>query len=294
MRHASKRTRAKRPQTAGELARRLGLQTRADTQGAAVKKEGGLKPIEFAARTASPEKRKPPMILGGLVALVLLGVAGVWGLSWWSHREGKWHVKTEPAGAQVTMDGRRWVAPATVPGLKPGTHKASITLEGYEPREVEFAVAPGQNVDLGPLKLEPSTGNLMLWSNPEGASYKVWSVTDGNLQPLTGNAPDTLRLPVGKYSALMVHEGELKTTYVEITRNGTSRFAFEKSPLPEPAKPVVESIPPATAPVASLPPTLATPPASVAVDAPPAPMPATASAAVPRQTARPRHPCRRR
>ena len=285
---------ARRPQTAGQLAEWLGLNpvtSTSITSGAPVQpKSMGLRPIEMTTQTAALPSQKSSargVLLGSLITLALLAGAGVAAFSWWSQRTGEWLVKTEPAGAQVSMNGQTLVAPATLPGLKPGSYRADIALEGFEPRQVEFVVAPGQSVDLGVMKLKRSTGNLLLLSDPAGATYKVWSVADESASTLTGEAPDTLRLPIGKYSVMMKHGSEIKTTYVEIVRNVTSRFAFElPPPPPEPPKPVVASTPPPEPPkpieTPSLPPAASTPamPASI-TSAAAAPAPPIAAPTLP-------------
>lgn len=275
----------KRPQSAGELARSLGLSHRAEAKVAApVKtKAGGLKQIEMTSRSSTEEKKKSPMlaiVLASVAALLLLAGVGGGALWWWFNRAGEWVVQTEPAGAKITLNDKSLVSPATLSDLKPGSYKASIAMEGYEPRQVEFKVAAGQRVDLGVTSLERSTGNLLLSSDPDGATYEVKSATDEKAQKFTGETPDTVKLPVGRYSVVMKHDGELKTTDVDITRNVTSRqpFAFAKPPPPAPPAPVVVSTPPpapapaAVAAVGAPPAGPQTPPSSA--DAPPAaPMP---------------------
>lgn len=276
----------KRPQTAGEFARRLGLSHRAEASPASVKaKAGGPKQIEMTSRSngAGEAKKSPALaiVLGSLAALLLLA-GGVGGAAWWwLNRPGEWVVNTEPAGASVTLNGQTITAPATLPGLKPGTYKASLAMDGYEPKMVEFTVAAGQRVDLGLAKLERSTGSLLLSSDPDGALYEVKSLTDEKAAKLTGETPDTIKLPVGKYSVTMKHDGEIKTNDIEVIRNVVARqpFSFPKPQPPPPPAPVVASTPPAanTSPamaVASTPPPApAAASASTTADAPPAAAP---------------------
>jgi hypothetical protein len=60
---------------------------------------------------------------------------------------GKLSIMTEPSGATIMIDG------APVEGMTPlvneqlpGMHKVSISLEGYEPQELEVEVKPGEQV----------------------------------------------------------------------------------------------------------------------------------------------------
>ena len=63
---------------------------------------------------------------------------------------GKLSLVTTPPGALVTIDGApvEGVAPVTSE-LAPGMHKVSVTLEGYEPQELQVEVKPGETVDQG-------------------------------------------------------------------------------------------------------------------------------------------------
>jgi hypothetical protein len=283
---------AKRPQTAGEFARRLGLGLRCETQAAPVKtKAGGLKQIEMTSKTEALPRKKSPMVavlLASAATLLLLAGTGIGGVWWWTHRPGSWAVQTEPAGAQITLDGHTLIAPATLSDLKPGAYRASVAMDGYEPAHVEFNLAAGQRADAGLVKLQRSTGSLMLTSEPAGANYEVKSAADDKGQKFTGVTPDTIQLPIGKYSVTMKRDGESKLGDQEILRNVKSlqTFAFAKPPPPEPPAPAVAATPPeAPAPVAPTsvaaattdsPPAASVNPPSPA-DTPPAPTPIVAA-----------------
>ena len=281
---------SKRPQSAGEFARRLGLSHRAEAPATSVKsKAGGLKQIEVTTRSGEKEQaKKSPVVaivLVSLAALLLIAGAVGGGAWWWMNRPGEWVVQTEPAGANITFNGSTHLSPVTLPGLKPGAYKATIALDGYEPQNLEFKVEPGQRVDLGVAKLERSTGSLLLSSDPDGAAYEVKSVTDEKAAKFTGETPDTIKLPVGRYSVTMKHEGEIKTNDIEVIRNVIARqpFSFPKPQPPPPAPtPVVASTPPPmadpapAAAAASTPPAATPNPPSTADAPPPAGSPATA------------------
>jgi hypothetical protein len=294
---------SQRPRTAGELARRLGLSMSVTEPAAPVTSTtvASPKPVEPADRAkattvttqpaevasqAPAAKKKAPIlaiVLGMLAVLMMMAALGSGALWWWFHRAGSWAVQTEPAGAQVTVDGHTFVAPATIPNLKPGTYTASILLEGYEPRNVEFDVPPGQQADFGVVTLERSAGQLLLSSDPDGVGYEVDLAGGGNGKPVSGKTPDTLRLPIGKYSVTMKHGGESKTADIVIARNDTARqaFTFEK-PAPPPPSIASNALPSALPPVnaGSAPPLpLSTLPigGSGPADPPPAPSSSTLS-----------------
>lgn len=61
---------------------------------------------------------------------------------------GKLSLVTTPPGAMVTIDGSpvEGVAPVTS-DLAPGMHKVSVTLEGYQPQELQVEVKAGEQVE---------------------------------------------------------------------------------------------------------------------------------------------------
>jgi serine/threonine protein kinase len=260
---------SKRPQTSGELARMLGLSTSCtDTHTVGPKQQPHLaeklglvghepaasnplkpKPCNLQLIAVGPPPAPPnkmpalAVMIGALVALlVMAGVA--FGAVWWTFfRTGEWVIETEPSGAKVSVIGTECVSPATIEGLKPGLHKASVSLDGYEPRDIEVEISAGQRTSPGAVKLERSTGELRLSSEPEETRYEVVAANDtgGNAEKFTGETPDIVRLPVGTYSVTMKHDGELKTAEVTIVRNEMMRqkFTFDKLEPPPPPRPSV-------------------------------------------------------
>jgi hypothetical protein len=223
---------ANRPQTAGELARRLGL-SMSCTEAAEIARSKATVAMPAqggAANSSATRARKKLPILAVVLACVamlfMLALVGTGALWWWFHRAGEWYVKTDPPGAHVTVDGHTVVAPSTLPALTPGTHRAEIVLQGYEPREVEFDIVPGTRTDFGVVKLEHSTGSLLLTSEPDGVSYEVTNADQKGGEKFRGQTPDTVKLPVGKYAVVMKHSGEIKSTDVMVVRNETARQAF--------------------------------------------------------------------
>jgi hypothetical protein len=215
--------------------------------------------------------------------LALAAGATFAGCAWWSQRPGECSVQTDPPGAHVAVNGKSFVAPARVPGLQPGSHKVAVELEGYEPRQLDFEVAPGQKVDFGTMKLERSSGTLLLSSDPDGAAYEVKSLSDEKAGALRGETPDSIKLPIGKYSVTMKHEAETKTQDIEVLRNVTSHqgFTFMRA---TPQAPVIVSTPPPAAPSAadtppspfpSNPPSSVAPPVSPVIGAVPIDTPGT-------------------
>jgi len=265
---------ARRPQTAGELARRLGVATRVETptQNSSAVRSTGLHPIEvpLTARTAKRSTVGTPstpglsrnLLLAGTAALLLLLLA-VGGLWWSGNRTGGWEIVTEPSGAQVSVDGRSLVTPAVFNDLKPGTHQANIRLEGYEPQVVNLTLAAGQKANLGSLNLVRSKGRITVSSDPDGVNFVIRPTDGSNVPKTTGETPKILELPVGRYEVTMKHEGETKTTDFVILRNEDSSQSFKFDIAPPPVAPApAPDLAQASSSSSDNPPAAASPPAA--------------------------------
>lgn len=282
---------ARRPQTAGELAQMLGVSLRAEAHkpqtltGNPI--SSGLRQIDVQSTSRSePEEKAPasPMVkwlIAATITILLLAGLGGGGLWWWTNRPGEWAVETSPPGAQVTVGTKTVKAPAVISELKPGTHEAKVTMEGYEPKTVGFKVVPGKKVDIGPVELERSTGSVTVSSDPDGIPFEVHSTSDPKRPVETGETPRTLRLPLGDYEVVLRYEGETKSQNVTVVRNNDvpKLFKFEKPapPAPPPAPVIAQT--PAPAPPQPMPSSADTPPPSTAANPAPTPPPAPAAAA---------------
>ncbi len=60
-------------------------------------------------------------------------------------RKGEVEVYSWPQGANVSVDGDAidGLTPLTVKGLAPGNHRITISMEGYQTKEVRVATTPG-------------------------------------------------------------------------------------------------------------------------------------------------------
>lgn len=82
-------------------------------------------------------------------------------------------VTSVPAGAAVEIDGAsRGLTPAEVPGLRPGTYRVRLVLDGYRGYEEEIEVTP---TGVSPLEvtLEMEMSYLSIDSEPQGATAFV-------------------------------------------------------------------------------------------------------------------------
>jgi len=281
----------RRPQTAGELARRLGVGTRAEiTQGGSGVKATSLHALKVpatrkAAKVATSETlESQPMLskrvlaVAAAILLVLFMLGG--GLVWWLTRPGQWELATEPAGAKVSVAGKTLVTPAVFTDLKAGTYEANLSMEGYEPQTVSFTVASGQKASHNGVNLARSTGQIVVSSDPDRISFEIRPTDGSKIARVTGETPRTLRLPVGRYEVTMKHEGEIKTSDFVMSRNDEvyESFKFAPPPPPLPMVAAADTPPPPSSSSANMAPAPPTPP-EASTPPPPAIPPAAAAAA---------------
>lgn len=117
--------------------------------------------------TSNPSLPMPPMpssptisVLGSsqsrrhwlVSALVLFGVMGL-ALAWsLRSTDGELQVSSEPAGAQILIDGGELlgvVTPASIT-LEPGTHVVTLQKPGYESRTIRIELQAGDRVSISP------------------------------------------------------------------------------------------------------------------------------------------------
>lgn len=134
--------------------------------------------------------------------------------------EGRLLVRSRPAGAQVTVDGKAYgPTPATVRGLGRGAHRVKITHDGYAAEDRRFVVTSSRpersiTVALEPVRAAAASrgqapistqgrfvGALAIDSRPAGA--KVFM--DGTLVGTTPMALPTV--PVGSHAIRLEHDG---------------------------------------------------------------------------------------
>jgi hypothetical protein len=124
---------------------------------------------------------------------------------------GDLRVETKPAGADVSVDGRRvGKSPAIVRSLRVAeSHRVSATLAGFGVAEGNFAIDPGA-VTMATLALAVGTGDLVLVTEPRGAEIRM----DGAPR---GTTPLTLtKVPYGRHVFVAQRDGfaRVETTLV--------------------------------------------------------------------------------
>jgi hypothetical protein len=135
--------------------------------------------------------------------------------------DGRILVRSRPAGARVTVDGKDYGAtPATVRGLTYGAHNVKVVRDGYAAEERRFVVSAARPAQSMTLELEQSraaaaspraqtpvatqgrfVGALAVDSRPTGAKVFV----DG---ALVGTTPMALpSVPAGSHAIRLEHDG---------------------------------------------------------------------------------------
>ncbi len=86
---------------------------------------------------------------------------------------------SQPAGARVRLDGEDLgTTPLTAEVLE-GSHSLQLVLAGYKPFRKSLEVTAGQPQELPAARLRPADGNLVLTSEPVGATVSVGGVYRG-------------------------------------------------------------------------------------------------------------------
>ncbi|HLH08319.1 MAG TPA: serine/threonine-protein kinase [Terriglobales bacterium] len=98
---------------------------------------------------------------------------------------GELKITSDPAGAQVEIDGRmldKWITPFTTPALHAGLHTVKVSLEGYKPAAQKVEVVANKRTPLA-LSLQQMQATLSVNSNPAGANIVVDGIPTGQVTP---------------------------------------------------------------------------------------------------------------
>lgn len=127
-------------------------------------------------------------------------------------------VRTEPAGAMVSVDGSEPMpGPAAFSDLRLGEHRVAVCLEGYAGKELDAVVAEGKVTEMGPVTLEALPVIVRIGSEPTGAEVALAS--DGRR---LGIAPMETQLPKGRHELVFRCEGWPEKRVVVDVIAGTS------------------------------------------------------------------------
>jgi eukaryotic-like serine/threonine-protein kinase len=114
---------------------------------------------------------------------------------------GKIFVNSNPAGAQISVDGRSdpdWVTPRTIEGLQAGMHKVILSREGYSTATRDIAVEAGRteavNLELAGLAAAPPAASRRIQPAPARSTPSPSQPKTEELptpRPATPSAPAT-------------------------------------------------------------------------------------------------------
>ncbi len=123
-----------------------------------------------------------------------------------ANRPGTVVVETDPAGATVVLYPRnlRKQSPALFEDVKPGDVSLHIEKDGFESKDVPYAVKLGVTNKLDLIKLTAIYGNATITSDPPD----LYVVVEGNGKRVDGRTPfDTPWLPPGNYTVSYQRRG---------------------------------------------------------------------------------------
>ena len=144
-------------------------------------------------------------------------------------------VRSQPAGATVTVDGQAMgQTPATLE-LTAGTHELELQHSGYQTWRTQLAVEANQPQQLEEVILQPADGRLRLTSTPAGATVLVGTRYAGRT-PLTihlaSGIAHTIRLSKTGYQTAqrqvtLKPEADQRISIPLTAQQGVVRFAVE-------------------------------------------------------------------
>lgn len=88
-------------------------------------------------------------------------------------------VTSEPAGAQVLVEGEPRGTTPLKTEIIAGNHPLELRLEGFKPWTTDVQIKAGEPLSVGPVKLGLPDGRLVLRSQPSGASVSIAGVYRG-------------------------------------------------------------------------------------------------------------------
>ena len=160
---------------------------------------------------------------------------------------GGFTITSEPPGAVAAIPSQApKLTPATFSQLAPGKFTVTFRLDGYEDQTKEIEVKGDASPNLGSVKLERSTGTLLVASKPPGATFEVTpvSVVGTRPAPMKGSTKaggESLKLPTGTYKVALARPGwpAFAREEVTVTRNGSApvNHEFEEGSLSLSAQP---------------------------------------------------------
>jgi hypothetical protein len=213
----------------------------------------GRKTAEKKKVTAAIPRRSPSLLVGGII-LTAAGLAvGAWLLSHHMKKTreraesnatpnpaqqainlpGTVVVKTEPAGATVTLGNQTQKSPATFTGIIGNKSSIKIILSGYEPVQRDIAVSDTRGTEVGPIALERAQAVLQINGDSQGQSFQFIDA-DGEYHEIT--APATINnIPAGYGQIVYQRGGTNQTEAVWVKPHTMTAWNFPDTGRAKPA-----------------------------------------------------------
>ncbi len=126
--------------------------------------------------------------------------------------DGTLELTSNPAGANITIDGKMVGKTPAQLSLRPGTHTIRVAREGFSEASLTTSIRSGQT-NSAEINLEPILGTLTIQSQPSGAA-----VSSGGRD--LGNTPLTIDLPATEHEFTLRRPGFLEDTFIQTVREG--------------------------------------------------------------------------
>jgi len=189
---------------------------------------------EFAP-PRSPAPRSPMLLIaGGVAAVILVAVIAYFFLRPSAPAAISVRFETEPAGAEVSLDGSSCKAPCAL-NLKPGDHSVKATLDGYDPaqRQISVGTVP-QTVAITLTALAPVLASVNVKTNVDSVDLLV----DGVLKGVSTGKSITLKLVPGNYKIRAEKSGfDPVEQSVEVGKGSVPNLQFTLNKASGPAQP---------------------------------------------------------
>jgi plastocyanin len=216
---------------------------------------------QSAAAAAAPAPAKRPAVveeapassskkwigIGTAAAVVILAVVGY--LIFGSSSAVQVRFETDPAGAQVSIDGQTCQSPCGLK-IKPGRYTVKAAHDGYSALDQDLDITaktgtvPLKLASIGPAVTAPIVGTLMIDANVEGADIFV----DNQLKDTAKGKTDKLTVAAGSHQIRLEKQGyQGATKPIDIAKDAQASLSFtlEKgvSTAPVQAYVIVTSVP---------------------------------------------------
>lgn len=185
--------------------------------------------------------------IGAAAAVVVLAVVGY--LVFGSSSAVQVRFETDPAGAQVSIDGQTCQSPCGLK-IKPGRYTVKAAHDGYAALDQDLDITaktgtvPLKMATIGPAVTAPIVGTLMIDANIEGADIFV----DNQLKDTAKGKTDKLTVAAGSHQVRLEKQGYQGVTKpIDVAKDAQASLSFtlEKgvSTAPVQAYVIVTSVP---------------------------------------------------